>query len=309
MDGTRQRLDNQNMLDLPAYALYGEAGPAADPLHCESIAARSRLHDWEIRPHRHGSLFQVLVVLRGRGRAQLDGREVALRGPAVVTVPPLVAHGFTFSPAIDGLVFTVDERHLDGLLAGQQPLWAALRVLRVWPLERGAAAHELATAARALRDEVQRHAPWRAAAIDAALLRLLVAAARTLPAEPAAAGAAPPRALAHLQRLRAEIEARFRAQPGVAALAAPLGITPTQLNRVCRRVLGTSALDVLHARLLLEAQRDLAYTSMSVKEIALDLGFGDAAYFTRFFQRRAGCTPTEYRNRRQASSTPTSASA
>jgi AraC family transcriptional regulator, transcriptional activator of pobA len=312
MDGSRQRLDNPNMMkpELPAYALYGEAGAAADPLHCESIAARSRLHDWEIRPHRHGALFQVLVVLRGRGQAHLDGREVALRGPALVTVPPLVAHGFSFQPTIDGLVFTVDERHLDALLAAQQPLWTALRVLRAWPLQRGAAAaRELAAAARALRDEVQGHAAWRAAAIDAALLRLLVVVARTLPPEPAATGEAPPRALAHLQRLRAEIEARFRAQPSVAALAAPLGITPTQLNRVCRRVLGTSALDVLHARLLLEAQRDLAYTSMSVKEIALDLGFADAAYFTRFFQRRAGVTPTAYRRRRQASSAATSASA
>ena len=66
-------------------------------------------------------------------------------------------------------------------------------------------------------------------------------------------------------------------------LAERIGITPTQLNRVCRQVLGHSALDVLHARLALEAQRDLAYTTMSVKQIGLDLGFDDAAYFTRFF--------------------------
>src|SRR6478735_23861 len=70
------RLDNSNMTRkdrprLPAYALYGEAGraPAVDPLHCESIAARSRLHDWEIRPHRHESLCQVLIVERGRAEA------------------------------------------------------------------------------------------------------------------------------------------------------------------------------------------------------------------------------------------------
>lgn len=53
---------------------------------------------------------------------------------------------------------------------------------------------------------------------------------------------------------------------------------------------------VLHQRLLLEAQRDLTYTSLSVKQIAWSLGFADAAYFTRFFQRLAGRTPTQWRS-------------
>jgi AraC family transcriptional activator of pobA len=35
---------------------------------------------------------------------------------------------------------------------------------------------------------------------------------------------------------------------------------------------------------------------MSVKEIAYDLGFADAAYFSRFFARRAGRAPSVYRN-------------
>lgn len=105
------------------------------------------------------------------------------------------------------------------------------------------------------------------------------------------------RALAHVQRLRALVEARFRQQPGLAELAALLGITPTQLNRVCHQVLGHSALGVLHGRLVLEAQRDLAYTTLSIKQIGLDLGFADAAYFTRFFQRETGLTPSAWRAR------------
>ena len=77
--------------------------------------------------------------------------------------------------------------------------------------------------------------------------------------------------------------------------AAELGITPAQLNRACQQVLGHNALGVLHARLLLEAQRELAYTTMSVKQIAFGLGFADAAYFTRFFQRGTGRSPSVWR--------------
>jgi len=95
MDGIGNCLNNRNMPvasrnQLPAYALYGDDASAtalADRLHVESIAERSRLHDWEIRPHRHDSAFQLLLVLRGHAEASLDGAGVALEGPAAVTVP------------------------------------------------------------------------------------------------------------------------------------------------------------------------------------------------------------------------------
>ena len=74
-----------------------------------------------------------------------------------------------------------------------------------------------------------------------------------------------------MQRFRAWVEQRFRSQPALAALAHELGITPTQLNRVCHQVLGHSALGVLRGRLVLEAQRDLAFTTQSVKQIGATL--------------------------------------
>jgi AraC family transcriptional activator of pobA len=283
---------------LPAYALYGEAGAVAlpDRLHAESIAERSRHHDWEIRPHRHEALCQLLVLVRGQALARLDGQALALQGPAVVTVPALAAHGFGFSSDVEGSVFTLPEAHLKGLLAGHPGLAEGLLQLRGWPLEAAAAA-AVTPAAAALLAEAEARGAWRAAALDAALLRLAVAVARALPpAPPGPAAAAPPqRALAHVQRLQTLVDAQFRRQPTQAALAAQLGLTPTQLNRACRQVLGHPALGVLHARLLLQARRELAYTALSVKQIALELGFADAGYFSRFFRRGTGSTPSDWR--------------
>lgn len=320
MDGCNERLHNSNMplarpatppaaaaapapspAALPTYALYGEHGrtEATDWLHCESIAERSQRHDWEIRPHRHASLFQILYIERGEARVWLDGRTHGLAGPAGVVVPALVPHGFVFAPGIHGLVVTVLEQHLARLLQPVPALAGRLAqpLHRVWPAgDAGAAA--LGSAAARLRDEFLGTAAWRDLALDAALLALVVALARQLPdaaADGAAAAPAGARALAHVRRYRALVEARFRQQPSLAALAAPLGITTTQLNRVCHQVLGHSALGVLHGRLLLEAQRDLAYTTLSVKQIGLGLGFADAGYFTRFFQRHTGQTPSAWR--------------
>ena len=46
---------------------------------------------------------------------------------------------------------------------------------------------------------------------------------------------------------------------------------------------------------MLEAQRDLAYTTLAIKQIADGLDFTDAGYFTRFFQRQTGHTPGTWR--------------
>lgn len=299
-----KRLDNRNMRRsprpkrLPAYALYGEPRqPGAAPLdhlHCESIAERSRLHGWEIRPHHHDALFQLLVIEHGAAQVLLEGQQHLLQGPAVVTVPALAAHGFRFAPDVQGVVFTIAELHLAALLQPHAGLHAALLRPRALVLPAGDGGVQAAAAV--LRDEALGSGAWRAAALDAGLLRLAVALARqAAPAPRALAPLLPPRAQAHVQRLRALVEAQYRQQPAVATLAAQLGITPTQLNRACRQVLGHPALAVLHGRLLQQAQRELAYTNLSIKQIGIELGFSDAAYFTRFFRRHGGHTPSDWR--------------
>lgn len=280
---------------LPTYALYGETSAAADLgwLHCESIAERSRLHDWEIRAHRHEALFQLLVIRSGRFTALLDEQELELRGPCVVTVPALVVHGFHFSPDVDGVVVTMlEQRVLEQLRS--EPLLAQ-RVVRPQgqPLSRAAGIDAWRTTQALLR-EYHGHERWRSLGVDGTLLHLLVQAARALH-DDGPLHAAARRAPQHVQRFRALVNQRFREQPSMAACAAALGITPTQLNRLCHEVLGHNALGVLHARLLLEAQRELAYTTMSVKQIAFGLGFSDAGYFTRFFQRLCGRSPRDWR--------------
>lgn len=302
MDNRHQRLHFPNTmppaahppaLAPPAYMLYGEAQPAGLPdlLHLETIEQRSRLHDWEIRPHRHATLFQILVIARGAVQARLDSAQHRLQGPCAIGVPPMAVHGFHFDPGVDGMVVTLTDRQLQAVVGGDAAWGAALAVLHAC----APAPPALLRAAESLRADYLQPGPWRRAALDTGLRRLLLEWARAGPAPAAAADAPSPRALQHVQRLQALVEQHFREQPPLAALAAPLGITPTQLERVCRRVLGHSALGVLHRRLLLEAQRELGYTAMSVKQVAIGLGFADAGYFTRWFQQRTGLTPTAWR--------------
>jgi AraC family transcriptional regulator, transcriptional activator of pobA len=282
---------------LPTYLLYAEdAGlPPLDVMHAESIAERSSLHSWEIRPHRHEALFQVFHVDSGTAEILLDGERLELRGPAVITVMPLAVHGFRWTSDVRGTVFTILESHIRQLLARDETLRDTLLRSRAARIARGQR-RGVAAAVAALSGEYAQHAPWRATAVDAAMTQLFVALGRSLPmAWEGAQARIGDRAVAHVQRLRALVDERFREQPALGEFAAEIGITTTQLNRVCRSVLGHPALAVLHARICLEAQRELAYTTLSIKHIAYKLGFGDAGYFTRFFERETGSTPSAWR--------------
>ena len=288
---------------LPTYALYGEQGrsQATEGLHCERIAERSQRHDWEIRPHRHASLYQILHLQRGSATAWLASGSQALTGPCVLLMPALVPHGFVFSPEVEGTVVTVLEHHWRHLLQAAAPLVALLMqpALLHWPAAATEAARVDAAVARLCAAFADTGA-WRDLAMDAELLHLAVVLGRLLPAaarpgDAATAAASGARALGHVRRYRDLVDLQFRQQPTLALLSRGLGITPTQLNRLCHQVLGHSALRVLHGRLVLEAQRDLAYTTQSIKQIGGSLGFADAAYFTRFFLRQTGHTPTAWR--------------
>ncbi len=98
-----------------------------------------------------------------------------------------------------------------------------------------------------------------------------------------------------MQRYLALVEQHHREHRPLPFYAEALGVTADHLSRTCRTVARQSALQMLHDRLMLEARRLLAYTPMPVAEVARQLGYDDAAYFSKFFTRHVGNTPSEYR--------------
>ncbi len=279
------------MRTIPSYALYGEPDARAplDVLHCESIPSRSRLHGWEIDPHRHEYFLQILYIRSGTGAAWLNHRQVVLTSPSVVVVPATHPHGFQFQPEIDGYVVTTHQETVAASVLAAFPMPTKLA------LTSGANVHRhIETTFDTLVSTYTSSEPWREEVLKATLVLLLghIARARASDLGPSPVES---RAQRHMRRFQQLLDKNFRQERNIEFYAECLGVTPTQLNRICRSQLGMSALSVIHRRLMAEAERDLAYTTFSVKAIAYSLGFSDAAYFSRFFRRRRGMTPSEFR--------------
>jgi AraC-like DNA-binding protein len=97
--------------------------------------------------------------------------------------------------------------------------------------------------------------------------------------------------------LKREVERRYASTRVVEDYAKSTGYSSKTLARACHALTGQSAKAFIDARVLLEARRLLAHTSLTVGQIAVRLGFSEATNFSKFFRHHARETALEFRAR------------
>ena len=75
--------------------------------------------------------------------------------------------------------------------------------------------------------------------------------------------------------------------------------SPKTLSNLFAKYEQRSPLQVIHERIVLEAKRQLLYTSKGTKEIAHELGFNDMGSLHRLFKRVVGQTPQQFKGKNQ----------
>jgi len=284
---------------IPVFQLYGETHqwPTPDLLHCESIAERSRLHDWHIRPHRHADLVHVLHIAHGEVRLTFDDDVRRVLGPLLIIVPAMTVHAFRFSHDVDGHIITLAMPLATHIADTLHPQGQVLARAAFYPLSEQAEREPIATLVAQLDAEYRQPAEGRDALLEALLNSLLVLASRRSTRRQSRRSRHHERGEAHLARFQQLIEAHYHEQPGMPELAERLGISSAHLSAICQRLAGRSAQQLLHERIILEAKRHLTYTNMTIGQVAERLGFKEPAYFTRFFKRSVKLTPKAFRQR------------
>lgn len=271
-----------------SYSLFGESQHLPDVLHCETIAERSVLHGWELAPHRHERLHQLLLVQTGGGVAQLDGSTEVLSSGSLVNVPPGHVHAFRFMPGTQGWVTTLADELLDEIFVRVGNVRQMLGRVGVIQADEG----KMEVVSQIWR-EYCGHSVARALVLRGLSSTLLGWVARALATGEPDTRLAP--VSITVQRLRSLIEAHFLEHWQVADYARALSVSPTHLSRLAKSATGSSALGMIEARLLREARRYLAFTDLSISTIAYALGYSDPAYFSRTFTRDTGVSPKAFR--------------
>lgn len=99
--------------------------------------------------------------------------------------------------------------------------------------------------------------------------------------------------LRHFSQL---VEWHYKQLHTVADYAALLNISPKALNKRLNKAINISPNELIKDRIILETQRLLAHTTLSIKEISYLLGYNDISYFIRLFSKKTNMTPQTFRN-------------
>ncbi|MFC3098676.1 helix-turn-helix domain-containing protein [Alteraurantiacibacter palmitatis] len=285
-----------NPAPLPHFFLYGEPNREADPhfIHVEDLATRSRPGNWQIAPHKHSDLNHLLLIAEGGGTIRFDAEVIPFEAPVLLAVPAHCVHGFSWQRESRGHVLTLADVQLRQVLAAYGELADLFARPRCIALDRTDAA-AIDEAIAGIAQELSWVGLGQSAAIHAGLLGVLVRAARRLQ-QAVTPPEGDPRRRELVARFRQLVESRYRLREPVSTYARALGVSETSLREACAAA-GQTPSSIRDRRAVLEAQRLLAFSALSVAQVGDSVGFADPAYFSRFFTRHCGIAPAQWRSR------------
>lgn len=256
-------------------------------------------------PHRH-TFHEIVHVTGGTGGHVVDLSRFALRPPHLCFIAPGQVHHWENVTGLEGRVVLFTDDFLVDHPADRYVLRTLAR--RSWLDLSEDAARDTARLIADLDAEYREGATGFQSVLRALLHVLVVRSARLPAPRSPAVSPAPPQDGASLTSLAShsrpgsvasEFETLLTASAGavrsVRACAERLGVSVSYLSEAVKAATGRTPGELIRQARVHEAKRLLLRTELSVRQVAGRVGFGDPAYFCRFFRRETGASPGDFR--------------
>ena len=99
-----------------------------------------------------------------------------------------------------------------------------------------------------------------------------------------------------IRKFKLLVEKNFKSEHSVSFYAQQLCKSPKTLSNLFAIFNQQPPSQVIQERIILEAKRLLRYTDRSVKHITFELGFEEVSYFSNFFKKNTGVSPSDFRS-------------
>jgi AraC family transcriptional regulator, 4-hydroxyphenylacetate 3-monooxygenase operon regulatory protein len=293
----------QAIPDIHIGRVYDQRDPECE-IHYETFGRLADFFGRNTPPHRHYCFFQLHILTRGSVRLNLDDVAYCGDAPLLIFTPPTLPHAFYSEEDTDGHVLTVRQevvRDWYRTMPGQWPetllrLPAFVELSRL-PAASAADFEALVRTVELLQREAEGDGKGHSALLRALGEGAFIHLSRLLLAHEPAAVARSERSedVRLFLQFCDLVEAHFRDHLTLSEYAGRLSVTEARLNDICRRMADLPSKEIVHERLLQEARRLLRFSAVPVSEISYQLGFADPAYFSRFFTKRTGTPPSQFR--------------
>ena len=91
------------------------------------------------------------------------------------------------------------------------------------------------------------------------------------------------------------LEKHYKTERSIAFYAAEFSLSTDAFSKKVKKQFSKSPSQLINERVILEAKKLLHLTYKSIKEIAQELNFEDEFYFSRYFKKNVGVSPSSYR--------------
>ncbi|WP_299150016.1 AraC family transcriptional regulator [uncultured Tateyamaria sp.] len=256
------------------------------PIRIATLGQLTGPQDWRLSQVHDRPEHLIIWITRGQGRMLLNGTRRGVGTHNAMSIPPHTLFSLELGRQGAGMIALIPDGSDVRLPEGPRQL----RIRDVAAISDMTAlfeaAHREVTTPRPLtQDALDGHA-----ALISVWLRRQIAIPDHLPL--------PMNAAARLSAAFCDRIARHHALGlTMADHAEALNVTPTHLTRACKAATGRTAADLLTERVLYAARIGLIESDGAIQDVARHLGFGSAAYFTRFMQQHTGMTPSAVRQK------------
>ncbi len=98
-----------------------------------------------------------------------------------------------------------------------------------------------------------------------------------------------------LMKFKELLENNFHKERQPSFYADQMHISPNTFSKICKQHFLKTPSTLIHERVILESKKLIHLSYKSMKEIASELHFDDENYFSRYFKKHTGITPTAFR--------------
>ncbi|WP_295890459.1 4-hydroxyphenylacetate catabolism regulatory protein HpaA [uncultured Vibrio sp.] len=271
---------------------------ADNEFNIERFSDLARFFGRNMPTHYHDRFYQVHCILEGNTHVLLDDSHYSNSGITLFFTPPTVPHSFITDDHAEGFVITVSQTLVWRLLdieIGHNSITSVASQPYCSPLD---ADSRLLALFEQLLIEQENDAFMSESACQSILKLILIEVMRLAHDQPKNTHHRSSDVTIY-NRFNQLIETNYKQHWTLPTYADELRITTARLNDISRRVSGLASKKIVAERVMQEARRLLLLTSISVQEVAYELGYQDPAYFARFFKKNAGETASEFRIREQ----------
>ncbi|MCD6018757.1 MAG: transcriptional regulator, AraC family [Bacteroidetes bacterium] len=282
---------------LPVYKIqhFREAFKETD-FYANSFRSHIHQHTIATAPHKH-DFFLVVLFTKGSGTHEIDFITYPVKPGYIFLMAPGQMHNWSLSPNADGYIFFHTESFYDKAftLSGirDYPFFDSSYHVPFLHLSK----KDIVTTETLFKKIVREYKSdelMKFAKLHALLSLVYIELTRHY------SSGIKIENQSYLHKLRkAEklIDSHYKTKKYPQEYADLMHMSEKHLNRICKECLNKTTRELIAERIVLEAKRMLIHSKYTIKEVALELGYDDNSYFSRFFKKNTDETPLAFLNR------------